>query len=59
MLYRKNIASREQDTLLEGKTIVTTLLKELDITQTISWTPSDGEKYHPKKQATIEILTKD
>jgi hypothetical protein len=59
MLYKKHITSREQDTLLEGKNIVTTLLKDLGITQEISWTHSDGDKYHPKKQATIEIITKD
>lgn len=59
MLYKKHIASREQDTLLEGKTIVATLLKELGITQDIIRTKTDGDKYHPKKQATIEVMTKD
>ncbi len=59
LLYKKHIASREQDTLLEGKTIVATLLKELGITQDIIRTKTDGDKYHPKKQATIEVMTKD
>jgi len=58
MLYQKHITSREQDTLLEGKNIIKTILTELWITQNITRTPSDGDTYHPKKQATIEIETK-
>jgi len=57
-LYQKHITSREQDTLLKGKNIVKTILKELWITQNITRTPSNGDTYHPKKQATIEIETK-
>ncbi len=59
MLYKKNITSREQDTLLAWKTIVTNILKELGITNTITRTKSESEKYHPKKQATIEVITQD
>ncbi len=59
ILYKKTIGSREQDTLLEGKNIVKTILKDLGITTEIIWTKSNGDKYHPKKQANIEVQTKE
>ena len=53
LLYKKSTKSREQDTLLEAKGIVTTLLTSLGLDEAgsnITYEPTSLSYFHPKKQ---------
>ncbi|MDR0283153.1 MAG: hypothetical protein LBI53_07945 [Candidatus Peribacteria bacterium] len=62
LLYKKSTKSREQDTLLEAKGIVQTLLSALGISplmkggeggSNITYEPTSLSYFHPKKQGLI------
>lgn len=52
-IYKKNLENREQDPVLELKTIAWKLLSHLGIKGKIQFEKSDFSYFHPKKQAKI------
>ena len=53
LLYKKSINNRNQDTLLEAKGIVQTLLHALGLYDEISYQATQFPYFHPKKQGKI------
>jgi phenylalanyl-tRNA synthetase beta subunit len=53
LLYKKNLTSRSEDTLLEAKGMVQTLLQGLGLNQEISYESTQLSYFHPKKQGII------
>jgi phenylalanyl-tRNA synthetase beta subunit len=53
LLYKKSTKSWEQDTLLEAKGIVQTLLTSLGLHQEVSYQQTSFSYFHPKKQGKI------
>ncbi|GHV23239.1 hypothetical protein FACS189428_6490 [Clostridia bacterium] len=53
LLYKKSVKSREEDTLLEAKGIIQTLLNRLELDGEISYEATRLSYFHPKKQGKI------
>lgn len=53
LLYKKNISSRSEDTLLEAKGIIQTLLHGLGLHEEIGYESTQISYFHPKKQGKI------
>lgn len=54
VIYRKNIAQRDQDPLLEAKHIIHTITKELWL-PALDFAPTHLSHFHPKKQSTLSL----
>jgi phenylalanyl-tRNA synthetase beta subunit len=53
LLYKKATKSREEDTLLEAKGIIQTLLNGLELDGELSYEATQLSYFHPKKQGKI------
>lgn len=53
LLYQKGITSWDKDLLLKAKEYTTIICKQLWLTDTIQFTPTQHAFYHPNKQADI------
>ena len=52
-LYKKSINKRDEDTLLEAKSVIDTVLHDLELNGKITYEATDLPHFHPKKQAKI------
>jgi len=52
-LYKKSINKWDEDTLLEAKSVIDTVLHDLELNGKITYEATDLPHFHPKKQAKI------
>jgi phenylalanyl-tRNA synthetase beta subunit len=52
-MYKKSINSRKEDTLLEAKSVVETLIHDFELNGKITYEATDLSHFHPKKQGKI------
>ena len=52
-LYKKSINKWDEDTLLEAKSVLETVLHDLELNGKIAYEPTDLPHFHPKKQGKI------
>jgi phenylalanyl-tRNA synthetase beta subunit len=53
LMYKKSIKSWKEDTLLESKSVIDTLLHDCELNGKITYELTDFPYYHPKKQGKI------
>ena len=52
-LYKKSINKWDEDTLLEAKSVLETVLHDLELNGKITYEPTELAHFHPKKQGKI------
>ena len=54
-MYKKSINSWKEDTLLESKSVIETLIHDCELSGKILYEASDYSFFHPKKQSNIKL----